>query len=325
LSRLKPIRRRFCFSGFTLVELLVVIAVIGVLVALMLPAIQSTREAARKTQCANNLKQIGLGMHNYMVHHEAFPPGYISFVLADHDDGGPGWGWAALIMPFLEEGTLSDQINLNEPIRNDASKVARLTSLPLFICPSDDLFEPIIDIPSKTSTRIICQMAASSYVASAGTIRPTCKLCRDRFDGVFGRNRAIKPKELQDGLTKTLAAGERASRWSRPALVGVVPNSKILDNQKPGLYAAGPAYVLGTTFNEGFNIESGLDEMDHGTIGTFAESYGSNHPGGAFFLFCDAAVHFVWDDADPEIMNALSTRDGNPHSGVERVIHENPF
>ena len=142
---------------------------------------------------------------------------------------------------------------------------------------------------------------------------------------MFGRNRAIKPKELQDGLSKTLAVGERASRWSRPALWGVVPNSKILDNQKPGLYAAGPAYVLGTTFNEGFNIESGLDEMDHGTIGTFAESYGSQHPGGAFFLFCDASVHFVWDDADPAIMNALSTRDGNPHSGVERVIHENPF
>ena len=105
------------------------------------------------------------------------------------------------------------------------------------------------------------------------------------FDGVFGRNRAIQPKELQDGLTKTLAVGERASRWSRPALWGVVPNSKILDNQKPGLYAAGPAFVLGTTFNEGFNIESGLDEMDHGTIGTFAESYGSNHPGGASSSF----------------------------------------
>src|SRR4029078_3812783 len=141
----------------------------GVLVALMLPAIQSAREAARKTQCANNLKQIGLGMHGYMLNHDAFPPGYISFVLADHDDGGPGWGWAALIMPFMEEVALREQINLDEPIRNEASKLVRLTSLPLFRCPSDDIFEPIIDIPSKSSTRIICQMAASNYVASAGT------------------------------------------------------------------------------------------------------------------------------------------------------------
>ena len=83
-----------------------VIAVIGVLVALMLPAIQSSREAARKTQCANNLKQIGLGMHNYMLNHQAFPPGYISVVLADHDDGGPGWGWAASIMGFIEETSI---------------------------------------------------------------------------------------------------------------------------------------------------------------------------------------------------------------------------
>ncbi len=311
--------------GFTLVELLVVIAIIGVLVALMLPAIQSAREAARKTHCANNLKQIGLGMHNYMLNHKAFPPGYISVVLADHDDGGPGWGWAAHVLPFVEEVTLREQANFDEPLKNAASKTVRLTSLPLFICPSDDGFQQVINIPSKSSTITICQMAAASYVASAGTVRPTCKLCRDKFDGVFGRNRAIKPKELLDGLTKTLAVGERSSRWSRPALWGVIPNSKIIDNQKPGLYAAGPAYVLGTTFNEGFNIESSVDDMDHGAIGTFAESFGSNHPGGVFFMFCDAAVRFVWDDADPAIMNALSTRDGNPHSGVERIIHENPF
>lgn len=322
---LEPNHKTRSSSAFTLVEMLVVIAVIGVLVALMLPAIQSSREAARKAQCANNLKQIGLGIHGYLTERGAFPPGYVSVVLADHDDGGPGWSWSAQIMSFIEEVALSQQVDFSEPIHKPASKAVRLTSLPLFICPSDDGFEPIINIPSKSSTLTICQMAASSYVASAGTVRPTCLRCRDRFDGVFGRNRAIKPRELLDGLTKTLAVGERSSRWSRPAIWGVVPNSKILDNQKPGLYAAGPAYVLGTTFNEGFNIESSVDEMDHGTIGTFAESYGSNHPGGAFFLFCDAGVRFVWDDADPAIMNALSTRDGNPHSGVERVIHENPF
>jgi prepilin-type N-terminal cleavage/methylation domain-containing protein len=312
-------------AAFTLVEILIVIAVIGVLVALMLPAVQASREAARKSQCANNLKQIGQGMYNYLDHFQAFPPGYSSIVLADHDDGGPGWSWAAHILPFMEEKTLYDKISLGDSIHKAVNKEARMTSLPIFICPSDNGFEKIINIPSKTSTIIICQMAASSYVACAGTVRPTCKLCRDKFDGVFGRNRAIKPKELLDGLTKTIAVGERSSRWSRPALLGVVPNSKILDNQKPGLYAAGPAYVLGTTFNEGFNIESNVDDMDHGTYGTFAESFGSDHPGGAFFLFCDASVRFVWDDADPAIMNALSTRDGNPHSGVERIIHEDPF
>jgi hypothetical protein len=300
---------------------LIVIAVIGMLMALLLPAVQKARESARKSQCANNLKQIGLGMHAYLLDRNAFPPGYVSKVLPDHDDWGPGWAWGAQLMSHIEETPLREQINFSDSLRFHP---IRLTSVPLFICPSDDNFEPIIDIPSKSSTLVICRMAAANYIGSAGTVRPTCKLCRDQFDGVFGRNRAIKPKELLDGLSKTLAIGERASYWSRPALWGVVPNSKILDNQKPGLYAAGPAYVLGTTFHEGFNIESST-EMDHGTMGTFAESFGSMHPGGAFFMFCDASVRFVWDDADPAIMNALSTRDGNPHSGVERVIHESPF
>jgi prepilin-type N-terminal cleavage/methylation domain-containing protein len=312
-------------AAFTLVEILVVVAIIGILIAILLPAIQHSRESARKSQCANNLKQLGLAMHLYLIQYQAFPPGYVSAVLPDHDDGGPGWSWAAKLMPNIEEAAIHGEINYAASLRSPEMEKVRLTSVPLFLCPSDDMFEPIIDIPSKSSTRIICKMAAGNYVGSAGTVRPTCKRCRDLFDGVFGRNRAIKPEELLDGLSKTLAVGERASYWSRPVIWGVLPNSKILDNQKPGLYAAGPAYVLGTTFNEGFNIEDSADDMDHGTIGTFAESFGSRHPGGAFFLFCDAGVRFVWDDADPAIMNALSTRDGNPHSGVERVIHENPF
>lgn len=320
----KPTGRNRVEAGFTIVELLVVVALVGTLVALLLPAIQMSRETARKTQCANNLKQIGLGMHAYVLTQQAFPPGYVSRVLPDHDDGGPGWAWASMIMSFIEEESLYKQINFAASLRTDETKLVRMTSLPLFVCPSDDMFEPIIDIPSKSSTRIICQMAAGNYVASAGTIRPTCKICRDQFDGVFGRNRAIKLKELQDGLSKTFAVGERASYWSRPTIWGVLPNSKVLDNQQPGLYAAGPAYVLGTTFNKGFNIETS-DDIDHKTDGTFAESFGSRHPGGAFFLFCDAGVRFVWDDADPAILNALSTRDSRPHSGQEAVIHSSPF
>jgi hypothetical protein len=296
-----------------------------VLVALLLPAIQAARESARKTTCANNLKQIGLGMQAYLIDYKAFPPGYISSVQPDHDDGGPGWSWGPLLMPYIEEAPLRDRVDVTISLRSPTVADLILTSVPLFICPSDGMFEPIIDIPSKSSTRPLCRMAAANYIASAGTVRPTCKVCRDFFDGVFGRNRAIKPNELLDGLSKTLAVGERASRWSRPVLWGVSPNSKVLDNQRPGRFAAGPAFVLGTTFHKGFNIELASDEMEHGTEDTYAEAFGSQHPGGAFFMFCDAGVRFVFDDVDPSIMNALSTRDGNPHSGVERIIHESPF
>jgi prepilin-type N-terminal cleavage/methylation domain-containing protein len=311
-------------SGFTLVEILVVVTIIGVLVALMLPAIQRARESARKTQCANNLKQLGLAMHNYLDSHKSFPPGYISEVLEDRDDGGPGWAWGAILLPFFEEKIIYRHMIFERPVDDPEMELVRKTSVPTFICPSDGDFHEIIDIPGLHGpSHILCQMAAASYVGSAGTIRPTCKICRDNFDGMFGRNRAIEPRELLDGLSKTLAVGERSTHWSNAVMWGVVPFSSLQDHQKPDKYAAGPAYVLGTTFAEGFNIET--SEMDEHSVDTFAESFGSDHPGGCFFLFCDAGVRFVWDNTDPAVMNTLATRDGNPHSGEERIIHDSPF
>jgi hypothetical protein len=141
---------------------------------------------------------------------------------------------------------------------------------------------------------------------------------------VFGRNHPIEPREMEDGLSKTIAIGERSAFWSSATMWGVVPDSMILDHQQPGKYAGGPAYVLGTTFKEGFNIEE--VPVDAAEEQTFAESFGSQHPGGCFFLFCDGGVRFVWNDADPVVMNVLSTRAGNPkNGGQEPVIHSSPF
>src|SRR5499427_9535757 len=97
--------------AFTLIELLVVIAIIAVLVALILPAVQQAREAARRTQCKNNLKQIGIALLNYHTSRDIFPPGYVSTFDGAGNDGGPGWGWAAMILPELEQSPLQNGIS----------------------------------------------------------------------------------------------------------------------------------------------------------------------------------------------------------------------
>jgi len=307
--------------AFTLVELLVVIAIIGILVGLLMPAVQMAREAARRASCLNNLRQIGLAMQIYVERHAAFPPGYVSRVMPDHDDGGPGWSWGAMILPDIEHQAQFDLVNFSAPVESDKSADIRTVSIANFICPSDGEFEPIVEIPALKSDNVICTMAAASYVGSAGTVRPTCKICRDAFDGVFGRNRAITTAEIADGMSNTIAVGERAFRWSSPTLWGVVPGSKLVDHKIEGRLSGGPGYVLGTTFKEGFNIEEIVD--DPREVGSLAESYGSLHPGGANFMFCDGGVRFVRENVDPEVFNAMSTRYGNPRGN--EVMHASPF
>ena len=310
-------------SAYTLVELLVVIAIIGVLIGLLMPAIQSSREAARKKVCANNLKQIALGMHMHMAALKTMPPGYVTEVDADLDDKGPGWAWGVKILPFIEQDALYKQVDPKKHVHSAAMMELRLKSVPIFNCPSDAEREEIIDVPGVTTG---IRIATANYVASAGTVRPTCKICRDNFDGVFGRNRPIKPSEMEDGMSNTLAAGERPWRVAAAAMWGVVPKSKVMDHQQPDKYAAGPAYVLGTTFADGFNIEE--SEMnDHNTMGTYAEQFGSEHPGGSHFAFCDGGVRFVYDDVDPRVMNALATRAAIAKGGqlVDPIVHDSPF
>lgn len=120
-------------SGFTLVELLVVIFVIGLLMALLMPAVQAAREAARRNTCQNNLRQIGIALHHYHDKFQRFPSGWI----ADCAEGEPGWGWAALTLPYFEQNVLSKRVNFNAHIDDPVNARSRRQPLEVFFCPSD--------------------------------------------------------------------------------------------------------------------------------------------------------------------------------------------
>jgi prepilin-type N-terminal cleavage/methylation domain-containing protein len=161
--------------AFTLIELLVVIAIVATLIALLLPAVQAAREAARRTQCTNNLKQIGIALHNYHDAFGAFPRGYLSLMdPLTFDNDGPGWGWVSFSLNQMEQLPVYNSINFVLGIEFPANLTARLTVLGSFLCPSDAWRQDIFTAVDSTTTGTtagapICNVASSNYVGSVGS------------------------------------------------------------------------------------------------------------------------------------------------------------
>lgn len=160
-------------AGFTLVELLVVIAVIGVLVAILLPAVQMAREAARRATCQNNLHQIGLAIHQYHETHRKLPSGWIS----EQPEGEPGWGWACLILPYMEGDNLHDLIDFDVHIDDPANEHSRVFGISNYFCPSDNARTTFLleDDPDQDDPHehdhLPIRIATSNYVGVVGGCR----------------------------------------------------------------------------------------------------------------------------------------------------------
>jgi prepilin-type N-terminal cleavage/methylation domain-containing protein/prepilin-type processing-associated H-X9-DG protein len=336
-------RRR---RGFTLIELLVVIAIIGVLVGLVLPAVQAARAAARRMQCTNNLKQIGLGLANYEATLGVFPPAYVADPRAagsaygiSYPDGNintlPGFAWGALLLPFLEQSPVYASMNTNLPCWAPQNGTAARVKLGVFLCPDalggGDGFAlrkytngqaPAPDDGGPFSPEI--RMPHAHYVTNAGINQPWGRapayshdmdaaepldngmVCV--IDGPFYKNSSIRPADVIDGLSNTVFIGERSSSISDNTWFGVVPFA--IAAPKPGLPSdpnSGGCLV---------GAHSGPDVHDHPQVIIHAPNHPfkhtdemySDHPGGCNVLLGDGSVRWVKQTIYPRTWVALSTR-----------------
>jgi prepilin-type N-terminal cleavage/methylation domain-containing protein/prepilin-type processing-associated H-X9-DG protein len=291
--------------AFTLVEVLVVIAIIGVLIALLLPAVQSARDAARRTQCANNVKQVGTALLAYEGSHKAFPSGYVSAYDSNGNDTGPGWGWASFILPQMEENAIFRTIHFDLPIE-DAMNSARVANVPSYFCPTDDI-RRVWSAKSRdadgNAISVICDVAASNYVAMYGTTEPGVD-----GDGMYFRNSKVRLKDVTDGSSKTLAVGERAHKLGNATWVGSVTGSILFpeDDNTAGLRHAenSSGMVLG---HAGEGIGPGDDGGD-------VNQFYSLHGAGVNFVFVDGHVTFLPANMDKKLYRALATRAGRETS-----------
>lgn len=265
------VRRR---PAFTLIELLVVIAVIGIITALLLPAVQMARESARRAQCSNNMKQIGIAVNHYEQQYGYFPPGctecYLQLQLQFHEKRH---AWSALILPFMEQENLWRQLDINIRFNDEANKPATSTVVPTYLCPSTT--NRMEDRREHFTTD---GMACTDYGGNFGkagwdpNIGPT---------GMLIYNRPIRTADVLDGLAYTWIVGESTGRGTAGD-AGWANGRNIFDTS---------AHI---------NDESlrGSDELF------------SDHPGGVNVVFCDGTVKFISEQIDLDVLYALCTRAG---------------
>ena len=286
-------------KAFTLIELLVVIAIIAILIALLVPAVQKVREAAASAQCQNNLKQIGLALHNYHDNYKRFPAGISAALGTGSGAITPSvcprcteppflgiWGsWLTMILPYVEQGNLYNELDLTgrEYGYCDGPTSPGATVVPMYICPSDY-------VPQETIQYSTYYFGVNSYFANAGTM--AWPVASASLNGVMYYNSSVRIDHISDGSSNTLLAGERYSH-------------------DPGLQDSDLADVRGWAWT---NYNSGEDNLGDTSnpinskaadIGDDARknNFGSGHGDGANFVLCDGSVRFFTNQASNQAVN----------------------
>jgi prepilin-type N-terminal cleavage/methylation domain-containing protein/prepilin-type processing-associated H-X9-DG protein len=281
--------------AFTLIELLVVIAIIGMLISLLLPAVQQAREAARRTQCTNNLKQIGLALHNYHDANKMLPPQ----VMADRLDalhvstGFPAgwWSWRARIFPFIDQspvyaaaGSLED----DAVIQMGHHRKIHETALAVNLCPSDPTSHQARYAFDAPWTGGPVNIAVANYFGCRGSTSAV------PGDGVFpARNVGVAIRDITDGTSQTLMVGERGADDNAYWGWAYVGTGQDLDGFADFVLHCEEPFVLG--------VAGSADDLTH---------FWSMHTGGAYFLFCDGSVKFLSHSISTSTFKNLGSRNG---------------
>ncbi|MFO0959467.1 MAG: DUF1559 domain-containing protein [Isosphaeraceae bacterium] len=323
-------RKRRPRGAFTLIELLVVIAIIGVLIALLLPAVQQAREAARRIQCTNNLKQLGLALHNYMSTNGTFPP----VVVLPRNRTTQPWSGLTRILPYLEQQALFNVINWDRDYEFTTNATLAQTRVATFMCPSE-----INDRARPTPTLVYYP---SNYSFDQGTWFVYDPASDQVGDGTFVPNRAYSPAAITDGMSNTMGMAEtkayQPNYWDTnlPATLGVLPPATpndllayvggTFDSNGHTEWVEGDVHEVGYTTAMGPNakvlvmangqpFDVDITSMRDGesiTAPTYAAvTSRSYHPGGVNALRLDGSVRFVKSSINLQVWRALGTRSGN--------------
>ena len=273
--------------GFTVLELLVTAAIISTLAAILLPAVGSAREAARRMQCVNHLRQIGLALHSYHDQEGCLPAGW---------QWGPaetsGYGWAVPLLPYLEQRAVYAQVNRNLPVGDFENEAVRHTALEVFLCPSDvATHEHMVYAdgagPVSLNPVPLIELPTANYVGVFGTVEPDDQIPPPPGDGTFVCARPVSFSELERGLSNTIIVGERTMAKVPSTWLGIDFAAEDAACRLVGNALTSP------------NCES-CDECE----------FDSRHSGGANFLWADGHVHFISESIDSDEYQRISQRSG---------------
>ncbi|MGH7199536.1 MAG: DUF1559 domain-containing protein [Planctomycetaceae bacterium] len=278
-------RRRAGRRGFTLIELLVVIAIIAILIALLLPAVQQAREAARRTQCRNNLMQLGLALHNYELAYETLPPGVVN-------DSGPiqsnsqGYhmSWLVQLLPYLDQQPMYQHVDFSASVYDARNAKVRSVTIAVLQCPSSPYNEPRTDANGAA-------IAVTTYAGCHHDVE--APIAADNH-GVLFLNSDVRYEEITDGSSNTIFVGEKLAGpddlgWMSGTRA-TLRNTGSFDNTAAG-----------------YSLEQQRQQevpADPATVGGF----GSWHAGGGQFLFGDGSVRFLSANITSTLFQALGHR-----------------